>query len=128
MLRRYFASQGFYVVLDYQSLTGGPKDNIYDMDAFVGNWVNLVKSVVAQAPETNGKLLLDFINEPDGCVASLQYQALPSELMIAGMPSHANPVILPARHLRQQIFVAGRRMRAWQYCLGCRKEGRMHRA
>ena len=63
---RYFASQGFYVVLDYQSLTGGPEDNIYDKDAFVASWVNLVKSVVADAPETNGKLLVDFINEPDG--------------------------------------------------------------
>ena len=54
------------MVLDYQSLTGGPEDNIYDKDAFVASWVNLVKSVVADAPETNGKLLVDFINEPDG--------------------------------------------------------------
>ena len=64
--RRYFASQGFYVVLDHQSLQGGPSDNIYDMDSFVAQWVNLVKNVVADAPETNGKLLVDFINEPDG--------------------------------------------------------------
>ena len=63
---RYFASQGFYVVLDHQSLTGGPSDNVYDMDSFVASWVDLVKTVVAEAPETNGKLLIDFINEPDG--------------------------------------------------------------
>ena len=63
---RYFASQGFYVVLDHQSLKGGPQDNIYDKDSFVASWVNLVKDMVADAPETNGKLLIDFINEPDG--------------------------------------------------------------
>ncbi|CAL5224001.1 g6619 [Coccomyxa viridis] len=63
---RYFASQGFYVVLDHQSLNGGPSDNIYDKDSFVASWVNLVKTVVAEAPEANGKLLIDFINEPDG--------------------------------------------------------------
>lgn len=54
------------MVLDYQSLTGGPEDNIYDKNSFVANWVNLVKNMVADAPETNGKLLIDFINEPDG--------------------------------------------------------------
>lgn len=55
------------MVLDHQYLKGGPEDSIYDKGAFVANWVNLVKNVVADAPETNGKLLVDFINEPDGC-------------------------------------------------------------
>ncbi len=69
---RYFASQGFYVVLDHQYLKGGPEDSIMDKNAFVANWVNLVKNMVADAPETNGKLLVDFINEPDGCVTCLR--------------------------------------------------------
>ena len=43
-----------------------------DKNAFVANWVNLVKNMVADAPETNGKLLVDFINEPDGCVTWLR--------------------------------------------------------
>ena len=63
---RYFASQGFYVVVDYQSMAGGPADKIYDQDAWMKEWVDLVNRITQDAPETHGKLLLDLINEPDG--------------------------------------------------------------
>jgi hypothetical protein len=66
---RYFASQGFYVVVDYQTMAGGPADNIFDKDVWMTQWVTLVNSIVQQAPEVHGKLLLDLINEPDGSVS-----------------------------------------------------------
>ena len=71
------------MVLDHQSLTGGPQDNIYDKDYFVASWVNLVKSVVAEAPETNGKLLIDFINEPDGWASSAMPPGVPNDIQTA---------------------------------------------
>ena len=54
------------MVVDYQSLAGGPVDNVPDKDTFVANWTALVTKVLADAPEAHGKLLLDLINEPDG--------------------------------------------------------------
>ena len=67
MRRRYFASQGFYVVVDYQTMAGGPSDNVLDKDAFETQWVALVSKLLQVAPEAHGKILLDLINEPDGC-------------------------------------------------------------
>ena len=64
--RRYFASQGFYVVADYQTLNGGPADNVADKESFMTQWVALVTKILQDAPEVQGKLLLDLINEPDG--------------------------------------------------------------
>ena len=64
---RYFASQGFYVVADYQTLNGGPADNVADKETFVARWAALVTKILRDAPEAQGKLLLDLINEPDRC-------------------------------------------------------------
>jgi hypothetical protein len=78
---RYFASQGFYVVVDYQTMKGGPEDNIFDKESWMSQWVDLVTQLVRYAPETHGRLLLDLINEPDGC-------AFPLPLSFLGTPSH----------------------------------------
>ncbi|BDA48323.1 hypothetical protein COCOBI_11-5840 [Coccomyxa sp. Obi] len=72
---RYFASQGFYVVVDYQTMNGGPEDNIFDKDAWMAQWVDLVTQLVQYAPETHGRLLLDLINEPDGFGLTWEAQA-----------------------------------------------------
>lgn len=50
---------------DYQTLNGGPADNIADKDTFETQWVALVTKLLRDAPEVQGKLLLDLINEPD---------------------------------------------------------------
>ncbi len=88
MAGRYFTSQGFYVVVDYQSMAGGPTDNVLDKDSFEASWLALVTKLLAAAPEAHGKLLLDLINEPDGCAALL----LPSPGFIdrAGSDAHAH--------------------------------------
>ena len=52
---------------DYQTLNGGPADNVADKATFVTQWVALVTKIMQDAPEVQGKLLLDLINEPDRC-------------------------------------------------------------
>ncbi len=39
---------------------------------FVAAWAGLVTDVLALAPEAAGRLLLDIMNEPDGCASNLR--------------------------------------------------------
>ena len=89
---RYFASQGFYVVVDYQTMKGGPEDNIFDKESWMSQWVDLVTQLVQYAPETHGRLLLDLINEPDGC-------AFPLLSGFLGTPSHVGFLVPLLLHL-----------------------------
>ncbi|EIE23036.1 hypothetical protein COCSUDRAFT_63419 [Coccomyxa subellipsoidea C-169] len=76
---QYLIYQGFYVNLDFHSIgvhetlvtgdtpfSGADDYTLYDMDGWVGLWVDLVKDVLADSPEAKGRLIIDLINEPDG--------------------------------------------------------------
>ncbi|KAK9817182.1 hypothetical protein WJX72_010721 [[Myrmecia] bisecta] len=64
-----FAREGFYVSLVYHSysLTADPPGDasIYNMKNWVASWVQLVKTVKALGTDTDGRLILDLINEAD---------------------------------------------------------------
>ena len=51
------------------SLASG-NESLYDQASWIQSWVALVKSVLTNTPAANGKLLIDLINEPDGCAPS----------------------------------------------------------
>ncbi|KAK9832841.1 hypothetical protein WJX81_006071 [Elliptochloris bilobata] len=62
---KYLVDQGLYVVLDFHSFRND--DNIvYSVQDFVAAWAGLVTDVLAAAPEAQGRLLFDVVNEPDG--------------------------------------------------------------
>eukprot|EP00884_Botryococcus_braunii_P018123 jgi/Botrbrau1/4995/Bobra.0396s0021.1 len=65
---RYLAQQGFYISLDYHSNKwGGSGDqSVFNRRQWVANWVALLKNILALAPEAQGRLLIDLMNEPDG--------------------------------------------------------------
>ncbi len=65
------------MVVDYQNMKGGPEDNILDKEAWMAQWVDLVTQLVQYAPETHGRLLLDLINEPDGCACTSIFPSRP---------------------------------------------------
>ena len=67
--------QGFYVMLDFHSNRYGNSlasgnESLYDQASWIQSWVALVKSVLTNTPAASGKLLIDLINEPDGCAPS----------------------------------------------------------
>jgi hypothetical protein len=49
---------------------GAPDTIIYDPEAFVAAWAALARDLAA-IPELEGRLALDFVNEPDGARAAL---------------------------------------------------------
>ena len=59
-------------------MKGGPEDNILDKESWMAQWVDLVTQLVQYAPEAHGRLLLDLINEPDGCVQLLFFPGRPT--------------------------------------------------
>ena len=73
--------QGFYVMLDFHSNRYGNSlasgnESLYDQASWIQSWVALVKSVLANTPAANGKLLIDLINEPDGCAVKLAFSTV----------------------------------------------------
>lgn len=70
---RIWALQGFYVNVDYHSnkhtdeIAHGD-GSIYNQEAWTATWVQLIETILRNTPSAQGKLLLDLINEPDGCV------------------------------------------------------------
>ena len=64
--------QGFYVNIDYHSnnytnqIAGGD-GSIFDKPTWTQTWVYLLETIVKSVPQAQGKLLIDLINEPDGC-------------------------------------------------------------
>ena len=48
-------------------LKAGASARACGVQAFVAAWAGLVTDVLALAPEAAGRLLLDIMNEPDGC-------------------------------------------------------------
>ena len=67
--------QGFYVNIDYHSnnytnqIAGGD-GSIFDKQTWTQTWVYLQETIVNSVPQAQGKLLIDLINEPDGCACT----------------------------------------------------------
>jgi aryl-phospho-beta-D-glucosidase BglC (GH1 family) len=55
--------QEMYVILDYHPM--GKEKYVYDVKAFVREWVQLWKYLLKQYPHFKGRVLLDIMNEPD---------------------------------------------------------------
>jgi hypothetical protein len=53
-------------MLDFHSFQGGDVI-VQSVPDFVAAWAGLVTDVLALVPEARGRLLLDIMNEPDGC-------------------------------------------------------------
>ncbi len=66
-------------MLDFHSFQGGDVI-VQSVPDFVAAWAGLVTDVLALVPEARGRLLLDIMNEPDGCAraASSPLPAAPS--------------------------------------------------
>ena len=70
--------QGFYVNVDYHSnsytntLAHGD-GSIYDQPTWTATWVQLITTILQAVPQAEGKLLIDLVNEPDGCVRATQH-------------------------------------------------------
>ena len=64
---RQLGAAGLYVMPDFHLVRafGRPDGIVYDPDRFVAAWAALAKDLAA-LPELQGKLALDFVNEPDG--------------------------------------------------------------
>ncbi|KAK9807769.1 hypothetical protein WJX72_008737 [[Myrmecia] bisecta] len=63
----YLAGQGFYINVCYHSygFSLGGDTSIATPSSWVSNWVTLLKAIKAYGPATNGRLILDIVNEPD---------------------------------------------------------------
>ena len=48
-------------------------ESLYNQASWIASWVQLVQSILATVPQAAGKLLIDLINEPDGCTSLLPY-------------------------------------------------------
>ena len=55
----------------YGDSLGAGNESLYDQPSWIASWVQLVQSVLKNTPAAAGKLLIDLINEPDGCVELL---------------------------------------------------------
>ena len=70
--------QGFYVNIDYHSnnytnqIAGGD-GSIFDKPTWTQTWVYLLETIVKSVPQAQGKLLVDLINEPDGCAPTCSH-------------------------------------------------------
>jgi aryl-phospho-beta-D-glucosidase BglC (GH1 family) len=68
------AFAGFYINVDFHSNKwGGVGDqSVFNKAQWIANWAALLRNILTQAPEANGRLLIDLMNEPDGCeIASI---------------------------------------------------------
>lgn len=39
---------------------------MYNKEQWIANWVTLLRNILTLAPEAQGRLLIDLMNEPDG--------------------------------------------------------------
>lgn len=60
---------GFYINVDFHSNKwGGIGDqSVFNKAQWIANWAALLRNILTQAPEAKGRLLIDLMNEPDGC-------------------------------------------------------------
>ncbi|KAK9833284.1 hypothetical protein WJX81_003097 [Elliptochloris bilobata] len=71
---KYLINEGFYVNIDFHSIgmageglgLKADDNTLYNTTLWVGLWYDLLSDVFEVAPEAKGRLLIDFINEPDG--------------------------------------------------------------
>ena len=42
--------------------------SIFDKPTWTQTWTYLLETIVKSVPQAQGRLLIDLINEPDGCV------------------------------------------------------------
>ncbi len=61
-------------MLDFHSFQGGDVI-VQSVPDFVAAWAGLVTDVLALVPEAHGRLLLDIMNEPDGCGRAAPFPA-----------------------------------------------------
>ena len=83
--------QGFYVNIDYHSnnytnqIAGGD-GSIFDKPTWTQTWVYLLETIVKSVPQAQGKLLVDLINEPDGCAPTCSLCQGCSVLLLPMLP------------------------------------------
>ena len=68
--------QGFYVNVDYHSNNytndvANGDGAIFDKPTWMQTWTYLLETIVKSVPQAQGRLLIDLINEPDGCADPL---------------------------------------------------------
>lgn len=51
----------------YQDMASRKNESFADQGAWINNWAILLEDI-QKTPENKGKILVDLINEPDGCV------------------------------------------------------------
>ena len=65
----FMVEENFYVNLDFHSF-GADEGFLVepaDVEPLVNAWADLVANILAAVPEIQGRLMLDLLNEPDGC-------------------------------------------------------------
>ncbi|EIE18857.1 hypothetical protein COCSUDRAFT_59785 [Coccomyxa subellipsoidea C-169] len=74
----YFASQGFYIILDNQFNLD--QTATQDTQKWLNRWLDLMTQLSTKYPEATSRVICDFLNEPD--FGNLRWEAQPD----AGLP------------------------------------------